>query len=203
MSSRDGRPATSRLLCITGLTPQVVTETLYALARDPEPRLPREIRLLSTAEGVERARLTLLSDEPGWFARLCRDYGLPPIRFDADCLHVLTDRDGAPLRDIRNAAENAAAADSITEWVRRLTEDADTPLHVSLAGGRKTMSFFAGYALSLFGRPQDRLSHVLVAAPFESHPGFFYPTPYPHVIYAPPPDQRPLDTRDAVCSVPL
>ncbi|MGY6214207.1 CRISPR-associated ring nuclease Csm6 [Methylolobus aquaticus] len=196
-----GAGSGTRLLCITGLTPQVLTETLYALATEPNTRLPNEIRLLSTAEGVERARLTLLSDEPGWFGRLCRDYGLPPIRFDADCLHVLTDRDGAPLHDIRNANENAAAADCITDWVRRLTAEDDSALHVSLAGGRKTMGFFAGYALSLFGRPRDRLSHVLVEAPFESHPGFFYPTPYPEVIYAPPPDQRPLDTRDAVVTL--
>jgi hypothetical protein len=51
---------------------------------------------------------------------------------------------------------------------------------VSLAGGRKTMSFLAGHALSLLGRPQDRLSHVLVDTPFEQIPEalgwFFYPT---------------------------
>ena len=44
------------------------------------------------------------------------------------------------------------------------------------------MGFYAGYALSLFGREQDRLSHVLVSAPFESSWEFFYPTPYPQVI---------------------
>jgi hypothetical protein len=81
--------------------------------------------------------------------------------------------------------------------VRRLTEDAASQVHVSLAGGRKTLGFFAGYALSLYGRPQDRLSHVLVDPPFESHPGFFYPTPYSHVIHTQPPDSRPLDTREA------
>ncbi|WP_347258501.1 CRISPR-associated ring nuclease Csm6, partial [Methylocaldum sp.] len=69
------------------------------------------------------------------------------------------------------------------------------------AGGRKTLGFFAGYALSLYGRPQDRLSHVLVDAPFESHPGFFYPTPYSQVIYALPPDQKPLDTQNAAVTL--
>jgi CRISPR-associated protein (TIGR02584 family) len=33
---------------------------------------------------------------------------------------------------------------------------------MSIAGGRKTMGFYAGYALSLYGRAQDRMSHVLV-----------------------------------------
>jgi CRISPR-associated protein (TIGR02584 family) len=48
-------------------------------------------------------------------------------------------------------------------------------LHVSIAGGRKSMGFFAGYAFSLFGRTQDRLSHVLVNDPFESFPDFYFP----------------------------
>lgn len=37
------------------------------------------------------------------------------------------------------------------------------------------MGFFVGYALSLFGRAQDRLSHVLVSDPFESLTDFYYP----------------------------
>lgn len=65
------------------------------------------------------------------------------------------------------------AADAIVELVRRCTQDDQTALHVSIAGGRKTMGFFMGYALSLYGRPQDRLSHVLVSAPFESNHDFY------------------------------
>ncbi len=60
------------------------------------------------------------------------------------------------------------------------------------------MGYYAGQALSLFGRPQDRLSHVLVSAPFETHPQFFYPTPYSHVIHANDAAKTELDTRDAV-----
>jgi hypothetical protein len=45
------------------------------------------------------------------------------------------------------------------------------------------MGFYIGYALSLFGRPQDRLSHVLVSPPFESLPEFFYPASQTRVIH--------------------
>jgi CRISPR-associated protein (TIGR02584 family) len=172
-----------------------VTETLYALSQEGSEALPTEIHVLSTAEGVERARLMLFTQEPGRFHRLCQDYRLAPIRFGVECLHVLTDHKGQPLQDIRDDDDNTAAADGIAEWVRRLTENDDTQLHVSLAGGRKTLGFFAGYALSLYGRLQDRLSHVLVDAPFESHPEFFYPTPYPRVIYTAPPSQKPIDAQ--------
>ncbi len=70
-------------------------------------------------------------------------------------------------------ADNAAVADFITEEVREITADPNASLHVSIAGGRKTMGFYVGYALSLFGRAQDRLSHVLVPPAFESPRRFF------------------------------
>lgn len=170
------------LLAVTGLNPQVVTETLFALWRMDPATLPREVHVLTTAEGAERARLALLSEQPGWFERLRADYRLPPIAFDETHIHTLRSAHGQPLPDIRSAADNAAAADQIAEFVRRLTADPATALHVSLAGGRKTLGFFAGYALSLWGRTQDRLSHVLVSEPFESSWEFFYPTPYERIV---------------------
>ena len=64
-----------------------------------EPRfVPTEIYLLTTAEGAERARLTLLGDEPGWFHWLRRDYSLPDIRFTLDSLHI-------PARGRRSPAQ--------------------------------------------------------------------------------------------------
>ncbi|MFN4149168.1 MAG: CRISPR-associated ring nuclease Csm6, partial [Rhodocyclaceae bacterium] len=65
----------------------------------------------------------------------------------------------------------------------------------SIAGGRKTMGFYLGYAFSLYARPQDRLSHVLVSAPFESHPEFFYPPARPKRLTTR--DNRHIDTAEA------
>jgi len=182
------------LLTVTGLSPQVVTETLYALHYQDE-MLPTEIHLLSTTEGAERAKLTLLTED--WFGRLCRDYRLPAINFSETHIHILENAQGQPLDDIRGLADNQAAADGISDWVRRFTQDDDSNLHVSIAGGRKTMGFYAGYALSLFGRSQDRLSHVLVSPPYESHPQFYYPTPYPYIIYTQGQNSKPLDSQNA------
>ncbi|MER2545308.1 MAG: CRISPR-associated ring nuclease Csm6 [Candidatus Accumulibacter phosphatis] len=175
------------LVAVTGLSPQIVTETLYALAVAPSgtPFVPNEIHLVTTRSGAEKASLALLSETPGWFHHLCRDYALPSIRFSADTIHVLEDADGRPLDDIRSPEDNRRAADGITALIREFTADADCALHVSIAGGRKTMGFFLGYALSLYGRPQDKLSHVLVSAPFESSSGFYYPTPMRHVLELP------------------
>lgn len=184
------------LLVASGLSPQVVTETVYALAiAATVPFVPTEIQLVTTEEGARLVRELLLSDEPVWFSRLRRDYALPEIRFDEASLRVIADPDGRPLTDIQTAADNDAAADFISGVVRELTADPDCALHVSLAGGRKTMGFYLGYALSLFGRPQDRLSHVLVSPPFEADRRFFYPTPQSCVIAER--DGRSIDARDA------
>lgn len=194
------------LLCVAGLTPQIVTETLYALAVEQGDFVPTEVHVITTAAGARQIRLQLLDPEQGQFHALCRDYadyGLDAasIRFDDQTLHVIHDAAGHPLDDIRNVAHNDRAADAITEEVRRLTRDQDAAIHASIAGGRKTMGFYLGYALSLFGRSQDRLSHVLVSAPFEGNRAFFFPPRIPRVLdipgYGPNPTPQSAWTGDA------
>ena len=171
------------LLAVTGLSPQIVTETIYALAVKHKAA-PTEVHVLTTEVGAQQVRRSLLNNGNGWFHRLCDEYQLAGIVFNDEGIHPIKTSDGTLLNDIRTIAENTQAADSITDCVRQLTLDKDSALHASIAGGRKTMGFFLGYALSLFGREQDRLSHVLVSAPYESHPEFFYPSQSSELIYS-------------------
>jgi CRISPR-associated protein (TIGR02584 family) len=185
------------LLAVTGLSPQILTETVYALAVAGRPVfIPDEVHLITTADGAEYARHTLLDSGMGRFSELLRDYGLQGrIRFDADCIHLIPGIDGQPLHDIQTPEDNILAADAITKLVRHFTLSDETALHVSIAGGRKTMGFFMGYALSLYGREQDRLSHVLVSGPFESNHDFYYPPAQPRVLFDR--NNKPIHTSDA------
>ena len=198
MTSDPARPEAypQRILVVaTGMSPQVVTETLYALAVQKRPPfVPTEIRLVTTRKGADIAACDLLNGE-GWFHRLRRDYELPPIDFNAERIHTLSDSDAVPLDDIQTPADNTAAADAITQVLCELTQNDASALHVSIAGGRKTMGFYVGYALSLYGRRQDRLSHVLVNKPYEGNPEFFYPTPAEMMIKTH--DGDFVDARDA------
>jgi CRISPR-associated protein (TIGR02584 family) len=188
------------MLAVSGLSPQIVTETVFGLTQKEQPAwVPTEIHLLTTTEGAQRARLALFSKDLDWFNRLCTDYGLPPIAFNSEHIHVLQHANGALMDDIRTLKDNGAAADAITAKVRELTSDTNSALHISIAGGRKSMGFYVGYALSLFGRSQDRLSHVLVNEPYENTLDFFYPTPYNRVLQTR--DGRYADTKDAVVSL--
>ncbi|MFZ1575889.1 MAG: CRISPR-associated ring nuclease Csm6, partial [Chromatiaceae bacterium] len=185
------------LLMVTGRTPQVVTETIYALTQRPTPFVPTQVHLITTAEGAQDANLALLDPNEGWFHRLCADYGLTGIGFDARHIHSIRDAEGRPVDDIRTEEEHRACADLITELVRDLTADENgSALHVSLAGGRKTMTYYLGNALTLFGRPQDRLSHVLVPPPYETNREFFYPSPISRPLYIEP-LKRYFDAKDA------
>jgi len=171
------------LLAVSGMSPQILTETLWALTQQQTPAfLPTEIHLVTTRSGALNAERNLLDSASGHYYALCADYGLPSAAFGAERIHVITDADGQPLDDIRTLSETEAAADFITRQISEFTADPNCALHVSLAGGRKTMGYYAGYALSLFGRVQDRLSHVLVAAPFEGLRDFYYPAPARRLI---------------------
>jgi hypothetical protein len=71
------------LLAVSGLSAQIVTETIYALASNAAaPFVPTEVHVITTREGAQRAELSLLSDDLGWFHKLCADYHLPGITFN-------------------------------------------------------------------------------------------------------------------------
>lgn len=184
-ASRPGAYKRRVLLAVSGLSPQIVTETVYALAvASPEDErfVPTEIQVVTTTTGARHIRESLLESGRGHLAALCRDYNLPGIDFGDQGLHCVQSQSGEPLADIRTAQDNARMADAIADLVRELTSDPDCALHVSLAGGRKTMGYYAGYALSLFGREQDRLSHVLVCEPFDAAADFWYPPPQARLV---------------------
>ncbi len=64
------------LLAVTGLTPQVVTETICALWLRNPSLVPTEVHLITTLRGAEHARLNLLSPAIDWLGRLRREYAL-------------------------------------------------------------------------------------------------------------------------------
>lgn len=184
------------LLLVTGMTPQIITETVYGLAvkpQQPEERwVPDEIHVLSTQEGLNQIRDGLLSK--GNFQRLIDDYQLPTIAFDESKLHCFM-RGEECLKDLKDPSDHEQSANQICELIRDFTADDQTRLHVSIAGGRKTMGFYAGYALSLYGRAQDSMSHVLVEDRFENIREFYYPTPESRYVINR--DGKTLDAKEA------
>ncbi|MBI4328160.1 MAG: TIGR02584 family CRISPR-associated protein [Chloroflexi bacterium] len=174
------------------MSPAVLSETVWALAHAKPPLVPHRVVVLTTLPGrarIEDELFTPVSDYGGrsvWQAlrRAVLGAGFEKdARLNFDEIRLIARRDpklgrSFPLEDIRTPADNEVAADFILEELRKLTENADTQVIASLAGGRKTMGALLYAALSLLGRPQDRLTHVLVSEPFDDpglSPRFYFP----------------------------
>ena len=169
------------LLATTGASPQVVTETLYAIHHENQ-QWPDDIYLITTSFGKPKAVEGLLKKQH--LQRLCGELQRPMPAFDATHVLVTPGADGAEVEDARSLPDHEALADFIMTQVRNHTAASGSSLHASLAGGRKTMTFYIGYAMSLFGRAQDTLSHVLVSDGYETLPDFWFPSasePFRHL----------------------
>lgn len=177
------------LVCVSGTSPAIVTETLYALVFQPEPFLPDEIHVITTARGRREICDKLLSPQTGALHRLLADASQPlgtlSPRLDDTTIHVIATKDQPTqgLEDIVTLEDNRAAAQTIYRVMRELKAVPGTQIHASVAGGRKSMSFYMGQAFSLLADAGDVLSHVLVNEPFE-HPGygFFFPPAQPTTL---------------------
>lgn len=170
------------LLAVAAKSPQIITETIYALACQTTAWLPTELHIITTGRGARNIQQALGEHGANWLQKLCIDYQLPSITLSEKSIHVITTPQNQALEDIRNSADNACAADYITQWVRTFTADPQSCLYASLSGGRRTMTYYMGYAMSLFGRPQDRLTHVLIEDDYFFNDDFFYPPPYSKLI---------------------
>ena len=160
------------LVFVAGSTPQVITETIQALVCQQPPIIPDRIHIVTTAAN-KKLITTKLTDD-GILADLCREYEMPELELHEDDFLVLRDRQGYEIKDLWTIEENEAAADQIVSFLRKLAANPGTRLHCSLAGGRKTMSYFMGLAFQLVARQWDRLYHVMVSPDFEKNADFFY-----------------------------
>jgi CRISPR-associated protein (TIGR02584 family) len=188
-----GQSPETILLAVTGMSPAVITETVWALAHESEPILPHRVIAATTSVGREEIRrqlfepLARFGHRTAWetlrAALAAEGFELTGrLRFGitGDDVRVLTTADPASgrsreLADIRSPTDNQAAADFLLETVRGIVENPDTRLIASLAGGRKTMGALLYACMTLAGRETDRLTHVLVNEPFENLREFFFP----------------------------
>ncbi len=164
-----------KLVAVVGSTPQVMTETFWALRVQRKVPID-EVFVITTTVGKETCQKRLLDE--GRFKKMLSDYNIDPntVAFGPDHIQVFEDAEGNPLDDIRTSEDNRLARDQLFHWIENWTQNVDVALHCSLAGGRKSMGYLLGAAIQFFGRPQDRLYHVLVTPQaIETNRDFFFP----------------------------
>jgi len=177
------------LLAVTGMSPAVLTETVWALAKQKgKPVIPDRVIVLTTLKGKVEIEKQLFGPDRIWDALRSTLLGSAAdsderlyFGLSADCVRVFTRNAGGKpveMADISTEEESMAVADFITEALWAFADRPNTNLIASIAGGFKTMSALLFACMSLLGHEDDRITHVLVTAPYDTalSPRFYFPT---------------------------
>ena len=166
-----------------GTSPAVMTETVWALAHQSEPVVPDEIVVITTKSGKDALRTAIMSGAPSVWNRLKAALAKEKVAIDGKLVfgdtsfRVIPDADGNEVSDLRTGADNLRAANFMLGELRKYTADSATTVLCSIAGGRKTMSALLFSCMSLLGREEDKVYHVLIPPEYECgmNPPFFFP----------------------------
>lgn len=171
------------LVSAMGTSPAVLTNMVWGLAHQKHSIVPDEIVVFITKSGKDLLIQRLFDD--GIWNEMRSDLKREKIEIDgklvfgATSIRVIPDAEGDEIEDLRTGDDNLRAADFMLSQLRQYTEDSETELHVSIAGGRKTMSALLFSCMTLLGRECDKVYHVLLPQDLEqgATPEFFYPEP--------------------------
>lgn len=166
-----------------GTSPAVLTETVWALAHQKPSVVPDEIIVLTPKPGKAMLSHEILDGQPSVWSRMCESLRNAKINiegkliFGDTSIRVMPDAQGNGVADLRSSEDNLRAADFMLQQLRQYTESPDTIVLASIAGGRKTMSALLFSCMTLLGRENDKVFHVLLPSEFEGgvEPPMFYP----------------------------
>jgi CRISPR-associated protein (TIGR02584 family) len=168
------------LLAVSGATPAVLTETVWAMAVRDQVKLD-ELHVVTTDLGKRMfAEAGFFDPKRSPFTAMEQDWKLRRMRrplpaFPEANVHIPA---GMKSKDLTDSQENECMESEITDQLRRYTGDPSVRLYASLAGGRKTMAAYMILGMTAFAREDDKLHHVLMAAPGGTNPpGWWYPRP--------------------------
>jgi CRISPR-associated protein (TIGR02584 family) len=163
------------LLFTLGKSPQIITETLWAIHQDEKLEWPNEIKIITNQQCADIAKKALLpggDTEEGKLAELYKDLGIQngPTLTDKSFLLISDKTDFDKFIEAENEIE-----DFIMSKVKDLTNDSSVAIHANYTGGIKSMSTVLCRAMDFYGRPFDLLSCIFVTPDFQQCKEFYYP----------------------------
>ncbi len=164
------------LLVLAGSAPQVVTASIYALAEKGvvvdevvavcfEHQVPQ---LLASLNGPRQGGLSPLE-------HLASELACSSISLDVSNLLVPKNCHGISLSHISTIGDVETLAECIFSLLRRITLDSERAIYASISNGAREMAFYLSYAMAIYAREQDSMSHVFFKEGYE-HSEFFFPT---------------------------
>lgn len=158
------------LYAITGLSPAVLTETIWCLATQESPIFPDRIVVFTTQRGREELLKWVDMHWKNMIGALKkRKLEIPYYMesWQSGWINVFDykDESGAKrsLDDIRSQRDNLEMAEYMFRQIKSDIRDEEVRpvIYASIAGGRKTMGAMLHSIISLVGREGDKIFHVL------------------------------------------
>ncbi len=188
----DSENSRNILIALCGISPAVISESVWALWKEENPQRIHEVIVITTTTGRKYLRDYLL--DSGIWEQLRQELGASSQELlfgdTSYNLRVLPAADRShDLTDICSSEDHLCMTDTFLDILRGFCDNPTNRIFVSIAGGRKTMSAMMALCFSLVARPRDRLCHVLVNHPFDSpqlQPLFFFPPSIPqdHIYHS-------------------
>lgn len=149
------------VLALCGYHPQIITEFLFCLVLRQNLELS-SLRILTTDE----CAVGLVDRLNSEFRQMELIYSVSlPILSSADIIIIDS--------DISNPQCYHSTKNTIFELIGNLSEGDDSVLHLLISGGFKTMSADAAVAMSIYGRLDDKMYHILCDKEFAESKKYF------------------------------
>jgi CRISPR-associated protein (TIGR02584 family) len=152
------------LIAVTGLTPQIITSTLYCLNRQKGVEID-ELYVVTTSKGrdvvlgIDREYKYLPLKKQ--IRDMCEKFGFKVPRFTENKNIIVAEEESIEIPDMRSEEANKIFPNVLCRFVKEQASDIYNTLYCSISGGRKSMGVYLALAISLFGKENDKLVHVL------------------------------------------
>lgn len=163
------------LIAVVGMSPAVITETIWGLGLDKPELLPDEVKICTTRTGWNSLSAAILDTQNGcsvW--EELQDKLGKKITLSK---HIFHNELGADLEDIISGADQELVANQLLKCIREYKNPQQEVCRIvaSIAGGRKSMSALMYAAMSLGAEADDIITHVLADEKATNCRAFFFP----------------------------
>lgn len=167
-------------IAIVGMTPAVLTETVWSLVFQ-ENIIPDSIIVFTTNNCVQKLKEFKKKHWNNMVEAIRKKVGAKfgpySLSFQESGIKILTTEDRFDLDDVRTKAENMSIANAFYKEIADLLYDDknDVRLIASIAGGRKSMGAMLHSVMSVLGRKDDKIYHILTSGVDVPPASFAYP----------------------------
>ena len=150
------------MYCIVGESEGVVLTAAWRIAR--KFKIGGVIKVLTTNGDLAQKVSDHIENDIASLNDLLVKQGLEANAWSFEHLHdieIARTLNGEEFVDITSDSHRTEFAELMYKRIKELTSQRQAPLYCVMSGGRKTMSMDMALVMSLLGREQDRLFHVI------------------------------------------